>query len=488
MNMTLLDMSWFPLESRTIPVHGGFLYVFTPPPGARASYARRLLATMKKRAVGAPFNLRPRLRLIGLPYWEEVEVDLERHVVEMRLPEPGNDQQLREAAAEAIRKPLSWSSPLWRCHWIEGLEGGRFAFMLVIHHSQWDGLAIFRLMGETLSESAQHKTIRAPWQGVSTWLKQLAPGQAAKARRSVLGRTLGALRGSVGAATDMSKVYTRQSWQLLRGKGGLVLPLTAPETRFERNGSGTRTYGLVRFPVARVKALARASECSFNDVMTTVIDAAYCAYLVELGMPPKKPLVAMVPMALKVAGAGNQLSGALVTLGAPGSPACTRLAAIHRAMGAAKADIGAMSSTGAKLYAMINMGVAAFPDMLRVGELLPVTANLLISNPFGVPQPLYLNGSRLDYFVPLLGPSLGTRLMVGIWTYAEQTFMSLTSLCSVVPDIERLASLVQQSFDELKLACAGPEHPQPPKQLKQVKVKAKASAAARRPSTRHSGN
>ena len=27
-NMTLLDMSWFPLESRTIPVHGGFLQVF----------------------------------------------------------------------------------------------------------------------------------------------------------------------------------------------------------------------------------------------------------------------------------------------------------------------------------------------------------------------------------------------------------------------------------------------------------------------------
>ncbi|MCY1332852.1 putative diacylglycerol O-acyltransferase Tgs4 [compost metagenome] len=475
MNMTLLDMSWFPLESRTIPVHGGFLHVFTPPPGAKADYSRRLLATMKKRAVGAPFNLRPRLKLLGLPYWEEVEVDLANHLVEVRLPAPGNDQQLRAAAAEAIREPLSWSLPLWRCHWIEGLEGGRFAYMLVAHHSQWDGMAVFRLMGETMSESAQRKTIRAPWQGVSSWLKQVAPGKGKKTRPSVLGRTLGALRNTAGAATDMSKVYTRQGWRLIRGKGGIALPLSAPETRFQRNGSGERTYGLARFPVTRVKALAKATGCSFNDVMTTVVDAAYSAFLDGLGMPAGKPLVAMVPMALKVAGAGNQLSGALVTLGAPGSDLSTRLATINRAMGAAKSDIGAMGPAGAKLYAMINMGIAAFPDMLRVGEHLPVTANLLISNPFGVPRPLYLNGSRLEYFVPMLGPSLGTRLMVGIWTYADETFVSLTSLRSVVPDVERLASLVQQSFDELERTIGGsPDQPEPAP----VKLKNKTRTAA----------
>jgi diacylglycerol O-acyltransferase len=182
-NMTLLDMSWFPLESKTIPVHGGFLQVFTPPPGSRVDYARRLLATMKKRAVGAPFNLRPRFRAGGLPYWEEVEVDLARHVFELRLPSPGTDQQLRAAAAAAVSQPLSSNLPLWRCHWIDGLEGGRFAFLLVLHHSQWDGMAFFRLMGETMSESAATKAIRAPWQGVSTWLKQTGSGREKRPAR-----------------------------------------------------------------------------------------------------------------------------------------------------------------------------------------------------------------------------------------------------------------------------------------------------------------
>lgn len=486
MNMTLLDMSWFPLESKAIPVHGGFLHVFTPPPGARADYSRRLLATMKKRAIGAPFNLRPRLRLSGLPYWQEVEVDLAQHLVELRLPAPGNDQQLRDAAAQAIQEPLSWSLPLWRCHWIEGLQGGRFAFLLVAHHSQWDGMAIFRLMSESMSQSAQRKTFRAPWQGVSTWMQQVSPDKESKARRpSVLRRALETVFGAVGAATDMGKAYSRQNLRLITGKGGIALPLAAPETRLERNGSGERTYGLVRLPLTRVKALARTTRCSFNDVMTTVIDAAYTRYLDELDITASKPLVAMVPMALKTAGAGNQISGALVRLGAPGSDVRTRLSTIHGAMSTAKREIGAMSPAGAKLYAMIKMGIAAFPDMLHIGERLPATANLLISNPYGVPHPLHLNGSRLDYFVPMMGPSLGARLMVGIWTYADETFMSLTSIRSVVPDVERLAWLVQQAFDELER-----EFGDEPNQLSPVPVKAarnKPGARTRRPAVRNVG-
>ncbi|MFA5939958.1 MAG: wax ester/triacylglycerol synthase domain-containing protein [Sinimarinibacterium sp.] len=458
MNMTLLDMSWFPLESRMIPVHGGFLHIFTPPQGAKADYTRRLLAAMRERAVGAPFNLRPRIKLGGLPYWEEVEVDLDEHIIELRLPSPGTDSQLLAAAAEAIRRPLSWSLPLWCCHWIEGLEGGRFAFLLTVHHSQWDGMALFRLMGETMSESPQSQSIHAPWQGVSTWHAQaLSSRKQGNARRSVLQHVIGLVRDSAAAAGDIGKVLSRQAIEVIKGSNRVALPMAAPESRPERNGSSERTYGLARFAVSRVKALAKSAECSFNDVMTAVTDAAYAAYLGELGIGTDKPLVAMVPIALKVAGAGNQLSGAMVTLGQPGSSPRERLAAISASMSTAKADIGAMSAAGAKFYAMLNMGIAAAPDLLRIGERLPTSANLLISNPYGVPKPLYLNGSRLDYFVPLIGPSLGTRLMVGIWSYAGETFVSLTSLRSVVPDVERLASLVHQAFQELE--CVSIEQP-----------------------------
>lgn len=485
-NMTLLDMSWFPLESRTIPVHGGFLQVFSPPPGARPDYARRLLTTLKKRAVGAPFNLRPKFSVGSLPCWEEVAVDLEQHVFALRLPAPGSDQQLRDAAAAAVNQPLASDLPLWRCHWIDGLEGGRFAFLLVLHHAQWDGMAFFRLMSEIMSESATSKTMRAPWQGVSTWLKHAGAGREKRARPSALSQAMGTLRGVAGAASDVGKAFTRQGLQLIKGKGGVALPLAAPEARPERNGSGERTYGLTHFPLVRVKALAKASESSFNDVMSAVADAAYAAYLDELGMAPDKPLVSLVPIAIKVPGAGNQISGAVVTLGRPGGSPRARLADISASMNTAKADIGAMSAAGAKLYAMINMGIAAAPDLLRIAERLPVTANMLISNPYGLPHRLYLNGSRLDYFVPMMGPSLGTRLMIGIWSYADETFMSITSLRSVVPDVDRMVTLVEQAFAALEQDVLGlsgqPEKTRAKSSGKARTADTAAAAATKQPS------
>lgn len=125
----------------------------------------------------------------------------------------------------------------------------------------------------------------------------------------------------------------------------------------------------------------------------------------------------------------------------------------------AKREIGGMGAASAKLFALVNTGIAAAPDLLGVGERLPVTANMMISNPYGIPNALYLNGSRLDYFVPFVGPSLGTRLLVGIYTYAGETFVAITSLRSVVPTVERLSELVQVSFAELEQAAGVAQQP-----------------------------
>ncbi|MGH6622967.1 MAG: WS/DGAT domain-containing protein, partial [Burkholderiaceae bacterium] len=77
------------------------------------------------------------------------------------------------------------------------------------------------------------------------------------------------------------------------------------------------------------------------------------------------------------------------------------------------------------------------------------------------PKPLFLNGSRLDYFMPLVGPSLGTRMTAGFMSYAEEIFVALVSTRSVAPDIDRLARLVDRSFRELERASPkrAPEAP-----------------------------
>ncbi|MGH6622528.1 MAG: wax ester/triacylglycerol synthase domain-containing protein, partial [Burkholderiaceae bacterium] len=371
MKMSLLDLSWFLLESEAIPVHGGFLYVFSPPAGAKPDYADKLFKAMLKRPVGAPFNLRPKFSLTSMPQWEKVDVELADHVFRERLPAPGTERQLFAAAAKVVNPPLASSSPPWRFNWFDGLKGGRFAFMITAHHSQWDGIAMFRLMGETLPDSPKVRTVRAPWEGLSTWHRPDLPKEK---RPAALAKVTKLMTETVRGIADVGKVFAGHGAQLLSGKAR-PLPFGAPEVRLERHGLSDRTYGMTRLSLARVKSLAKANECSVNDVMTSVVDAAYQAYLEERGIAPSKPLVALVPVALKVPGAGNQISGFVAKLGKPASAPLARLAEVKKSMAAGKADINRMSASGAKLFAMISMGISAGPDMLRIGERMPVSAN-----------------------------------------------------------------------------------------------------------------
>lgn len=456
--MSPLDFSWFVIESERVPVHGAFLCIYSPPPAAKPGYARQLLASLKKRKVSAPFDLRANLSNPLEPRWEQTAIDIDDHVIETRLPHGATRAELMAAAAEAVRQPLDRSRPLWRVHWFDGLADGRFAMLLVLHHAQWDGISFLRLMREFMTTSGS-KRVHAPWEGLSTW-KNLLAGERKDGKRAPRSGRRPALPRLIGdawsSARDIARTVARQGLEVARGNRVVPLPLAAAESRLERGKSSPRTYGLASFDVGRVKALAEATGASVNDVLTTAIDAAYRDYLEESGLAPSRPLVALVPIAIKTAAAGNQISGAFVAMGAPDATPAQRLSAVRRNMAAAKADIGAMSAGGAKLWAMLNMALAAVPDVLRLGDRLPMTANMMISNPYGISDRLFLGQSRLEEFAPLIGPSLGIRVMFGVYTYADKAFVSVTSTTGVIPDVTRMADLIDAAFDSLEATARPP--------------------------------
>jgi hypothetical protein len=46
--------------------------------------------------------------------------------------------------------PVDFHYPPWECHLIEGLEGGRFAMYIKVHHSLVDGFSAMRLLINSL--------------------------------------------------------------------------------------------------------------------------------------------------------------------------------------------------------------------------------------------------------------------------------------------------------------------------------------------------
>ena len=57
------------------------------------------------------------------------------------LPSPGDDAELRELVGRLMSEPLDFARPLWQLYLVEGLDGGRHAYVNKTHHALVDGVA-----------------------------------------------------------------------------------------------------------------------------------------------------------------------------------------------------------------------------------------------------------------------------------------------------------------------------------------------------------
>ncbi len=102
--------------------------------------------TMRQVPQFEAFRRRPikSFMLFGPPLWvEDQNFDMAYHIRHAVLPEPGGGEELDELMAEVMSLPLRSDHPLWQLFFIEGLEGGRVAYLMKIHHSVADGCSPF---------------------------------------------------------------------------------------------------------------------------------------------------------------------------------------------------------------------------------------------------------------------------------------------------------------------------------------------------------
>ena len=150
-----LEAAWLYVDTPQTPMHVGSLQIYSPPPGAPEDFVGRMLAEFRETPrCGAPWNR----KLAG--WWfdrffptkaTEEHVDLEYHVRHSALPRPGGERELGVLVSRLHSHPLDLARPLWECHFIEGLEGGRFAVYMKMHHSLIDGVSGMRLLQRRLS-------------------------------------------------------------------------------------------------------------------------------------------------------------------------------------------------------------------------------------------------------------------------------------------------------------------------------------------------
>jgi diacylglycerol O-acyltransferase len=95
-------------------------------------------------------------------YWEERTTDsFESHLTRLRLPEPGDDHELRAVVASQRTVPLDRSRPLWHMFCIDGFRGGS-AVLSRSHHAIADGIRMVQLAMSLFDGSPGGDAILAP--------------------------------------------------------------------------------------------------------------------------------------------------------------------------------------------------------------------------------------------------------------------------------------------------------------------------------------
>ena len=456
-----LDAAWLFTESRATPNHVGGLLQFRLPEGAPTDYMHKMMAEFRgHREFTAPWNRRLKYAFNKnpVPVWiEDRNIDLEYHVRHAALPWPGGERELGELVGRLQSTPLDLSRPPWECTLIEGLEGDRFALFIKMHHSLIDGVSGMKLLQGAMSPDREASRKLPPF-----WASGLP-----RARRSgadtplptvanALALAVEALRGQVQTVPQLVVAFGR----MLKGLGtgdGMIVPFTSPQSVLNGRVREKRRFATQQFPLERLRNLARAAECTLNDVVLAICGGALRRFLDERGDLPARSLTTGIPVSVRPAddeGSGNAITFIIATLGTDIADARERLAAIRESVRHAKEHVQSLPKQAMLQYTVLLMAPTILTLLAGIGGRTRPMFNITISNVPGPDKPLYFRGAELVAIYPASIVTHGQALNITCESYAGAMNFGFTGCHASLPSMQRLAVYAEEALQELEAEIA----------------------------------
>ncbi|WP_026360858.1 WS/DGAT/MGAT family O-acyltransferase [Amycolatopsis nigrescens] len=450
--MPVTDSMFLLVESREHPMHVGGLQLFKKPEGAGPDYLSELRrGLLAEENIRTAFRRRPArpVNTLGYTSWAtDAELDLDYHFRHSALPQPGRIRELLELTSRWHSTLLDRHRPLWEIHLIEGLRDGRFAMYSKIHHALMDGVSALRHLQGTLSNDPAARDCPPPWGSrLSQDAKQngRAPVSVFKSAGKALGQVAGLAPAAYRVAGEAFREHT------------LTLPMQAPKTMLNVPIGGARRFAAQSWPLERVRAIAKSTGMSRNDVVLAMCSGALRDYLIEQRALPDVPLVAMVPVSMRKRSdsgeaAGNNIGALLCNLGTDKADPADRLKVINRSMQDGKRIFSGLTPLQALLLSGINvaqLGISTIPGV--VNNTRP-PFNIVISNVPGPRDQLYWNGAALDGIYPASVLLDGQALNFTLTSNAGNLDFGITGCRRSVPHLQRLLTHLDTALAELEQA------------------------------------
>lgn len=468
-----LDAAFLYLETSAMPMHVGALHVFELPEGYKGRFVRDMRRHIEQRLPVAPV-LRRKLWWMPLnlanPAWVDAEPDLQKHIVEIKLPKVGKAAGgIAELEAQVSRLHpvlLDRKRPLWKMHVIEGLAPGpdgrkRVGLYTQLHHAAVDGQAAVALANAILDVAPTGRVIEAR---PSTRAKVFRLGMTEMLRGALghqvelVASIIKELPSTAGTLKDAAKQALSTS-SLLGRKGAGVSNLTlAPRTPLNVSVTEGRAFACVTLPLPELKALGRTHEATINDMVMMVCSTALRRYYGKRRTLPRKSMIAAVPVSLREQGdtsSNTQASMSLISLGTNIADTRKRLAHVKAATAAMKSAMGSVKSILPTDFPSLGVpwlieAATALYGKAKVADRIPQVANVVISNVPGPPVPLFMAGARMLSNYPTSIVTHGLALNITVQSYDQSLDFGLMADAAAMPDVRELADAITIAFDDLR--------------------------------------
>jgi len=451
-----LDVSFLYMESPTTAMHVGGVAVFQPP--EQGLDYDRLVELISQRIALVP-RYRQKVRWVpgrlANPVWvDDSEFDVTYHVRRSALPKPGSDGQLRELVGRLMSRQLDRNRPLWEIYLVEGLSDGRVAVVTKTHHAMVDGVSAVDIGTVILDLTPTPREVPD-----DDWSPRPEPGALSLVTHAVTD-----LVSRPGQAVDTARtaaVDVRATAGKVRSVAGGVLAQArmmarpAPASPLNAVIGEQRRFGMAATDFDDYKRVRKSHGGTVNDVVLATVSGAVRNWLLTRGeaVTATTTVRAMVPVSVRAdqhkGELGNRVSSYFVDLPVGEGSAVMRLHQVGFAMRAHKESGSAVGAD-----ALVQLSGFAPPTIHSLGARVASgftrrLFNLVVTNVPGPQFPLYAAGARMLSVYPVVPLAKGQAVSIGLTSYDGGVYYGLNADRDAMPDIDVLASCLEDSLAEL---------------------------------------
>ena len=457
-------------ETPSSKMHVGGLLPFSPPADAPSDYLQQMIADARQQEVVAPWNRKlahPRLQFSPLHSWvTDEDFDFDYHVRRSALASPGDQRELGVLVSRLHSNHLDLTRPPWELHVIEGLEGGRFALYLKIHHALVDGYSAMRMLGRSLATDPESRDTRMFFNmpmpsGKRREPEPSEPSNPLTAPLRALGDIGSTLVDGVSSAVDLTTALVNTQIRRDGEYGQIAGSVSAPHSILNARISRNRRFATQQYEFDRLKALSSEHGSTINDVALAIIGGGLRKFLTDFDKLPEQSLIAVLPVNVRPKGdegGGNAVGAILAPMGTDIEDPVERLEIITAATSASKAQLQTMSPAAIVAYSAALLAPAGgqiVSALTGVQPPWPYTFNLCVSNVPGPREPLYFKGSRLEATFPVSIPIHGMALNITLQSYADTMNLGFVGCRDRLPHLQRLAVYTGDALADLEKATQG---------------------------------